>query len=80
MGQFSVEKPGHVSVEINSVFYQAAFTSLARPDSRAFYDRKRAEGKRHHQAIIALAKRRVNVLWAIFRNRTPFREKFKLVA
>jgi transposase len=65
---------------LKRVFYQAAFTSLGRPDSRAFYDRKRAEGKRHHQAVIALARRRVNVLWAILRNRTPFRENFKLAA
>ena len=48
---------------LKRVFYQAAFTSLWRPDSRAFYDRKRAEGKRHHQAVIALARRHVNVLW-----------------
>lgn len=62
------------------VFYQAAFTSLGRPDSRAFSDRKRADGKRHHQAVIALARRRVNVLWAILKNRTPFRENFKMAA
>lgn len=65
---------------LKRVFYQAAFTSLGRTDSRAFYDRKRAEGKRHHQAVIALARRRVNVLWAILRNREPFRENFKMVA
>jgi hypothetical protein len=29
------------------------------PASRAFCDRKRAEGKRHHQALIALARRRI---------------------
>lgn len=65
---------------LKRLFYQAAFTSLGRPDSRAFYDRKRAEGKRHHQAVIALARRRVNVLWAILRNREPFRENFKMAA
>jgi len=65
---------------LKRVFYQAAFTSLGCSDSRAFYDRKRAEGKRHHQAVIALARRRVNVLWAILRNREPFRENFKLAA
>ena len=65
---------------LKRVFYQAAFTSLGRPDSRAFYDRKRAEGKRHHQAVIALARRRVNVLWAILLSRQPFRENFKLAA
>ncbi len=31
--------------------------------------RKRAEGKRHTQAVIALARRRVNVLWALIRDR-----------
>lgn len=65
---------------LKRVFYQAAFTSLGRTDSRAFHDRKRAEGKRHHQAVIALARRRVNVLRAILGNRTPFRENFKPAA
>ena len=54
------------------VFYQAAFASLRTPASRAFYDRKRREGKRHRQAMIALARRRVNVLWAMLRDETLF--------
>jgi transposase len=55
------------------VFYQSAFDSLRScPDSRAFYDRKRSEGKRHTQALIALARRRVNVLWAMLRDGTTF--------
>ncbi|MBL4556767.1 MAG: IS110 family transposase [Rhodobacteraceae bacterium] len=62
---------------LKRVFYQAAFTSLGRPDSRAFYDRKRAEGKRHHQAVIALARRRVNVLWAILHKRQPLPRKLQ---
>ena len=55
------------------VFYQSAFASLrASPESRAFYDRKRREGKRHTQALIALARMRVNVLWAMLRDGTTF--------
>ena len=42
------------------------------PESRAFYDRKRSEGKKHTQALIALARRRVNVLWAMLRDGTTF--------
>jgi transposase len=57
---------------LKRVFYQSAFCSLTHPTSRAFYDRKRAEGKRHHQAVLALARRRVNVLHAILRDRRPF--------
>ena len=62
---------------LKRVFYQAAFASLrSSPESRAFYDRKRAEGKRHTQALIALARRRVNVLWAMLRNGTTFETRF----
>ncbi|TSD94068.1 IS110 family transposase [Skermania sp. ID1734] len=38
------------------------------PTSRIYYDRKRAEGKAHTQAVLALARRRVNVLWAMLRD------------
>jgi transposase len=58
---------------LKRVFYQSAFASLrGSSESRAFYDRKRAEGKRHHQALIALARRRVNVLWAMLRDGARF--------
>jgi hypothetical protein len=58
---------------LKRVFYQSAFASLrASPHSRAFYDRKRAEGKKHTQALSALARRRVNVLWAMLRDGTTF--------
>jgi transposase len=58
---------------LKRVFYQSAFASLrSSPHSRAFYDRKRREGKKHTQALIALARRRVNVLWAMLRDETTF--------
>lgn len=44
------------------------------PSSRTFYDRKRAEGKSHKQALIALARRRINVIWAMLRDNTPYLE------
>ena len=37
-------------------------------------------GKAPHQAVIALARRRVNVLWAIVHSRTPFQPRFKTAA
>jgi transposase len=61
---------------LKRVFYQSAFASLrSGADSRVFYDRKRAEGKRHTQALIALARRRVNVLWAMLRDGTTFESR-----
>jgi len=65
---------------LKRVFYQSAFCSLGHEDSRAFYDRKRREGKRHHQAVVALARRRVNVLWVVLKSRTPFKAQFKKTA
>lgn len=61
---------------LKRVFYQSAFSSLrGSTESRTFYDRKRAEGKRHTQALIALARRRVNVLWAMLRDGTTFESR-----
>jgi transposase len=55
------------------IFYQLALASLRdSQESRAFYDRKRREGQRHTQALVALARRRVNVLWAMLRHGTTF--------
>lgn len=60
---------------LKRVFYQSAFASLrSSPESRAFYDRKRREGKRHTQSLIALARRRVNVVWAMLRDGTTFQK------
>jgi transposase len=67
-----LQRPSYANTKLKRVFYQAAFCALADPLSRAFYDRKRREGKRHHQAVIALARRRIDVLWALLQTRTPF--------
>lgn len=54
---------------LKNAMFQAAFASLHDPASRAYYDRKRAEGKRHNAAIICLARQRCNVIHAMLRNR-----------
>jgi transposase len=67
-----LRRPTGGNKALKQVFYQAAFCSLHSPDSRAFYTRKRREGKRHHQALIALARRRINVLWSMLQRRQPY--------
>ena len=58
---------------LKRVFYQSAFIAIGcDPTGKAYYPRKRAEGKTHQQAVLALARRRVNVLHAILRNRQPY--------
>lgn len=55
------------------VFYMAAL-SYTRTDgpSRAFYQRKRAENKIYTQALLALARRLVDVLRALPRDNRTF--------
>jgi transposase len=67
-----LRRPTGGNKALKQVFCQAAFCSLHSPDSRAFYTRKRREGKRHHQALIALARRRINVLWSMLQRRQPY--------
>ncbi|MCX4625304.1 IS110 family transposase [Streptomyces sp. NBC_01443] len=50
-------------------FYLSSMASLRScPASRPYYRRKRNEGKGHKQALLALARRRANVLWAMIRD------------
>ena len=61
---------------LKRLLYRSAFSCISHHGrSEAFYRRKRAEGKGHHQAVIALARRRVNVLWAMLRDGETYREQ-----
>lgn len=54
---------------LKRALFLSAFASI-RFDAtcRDYYDRKRAQGKRHNQALIALAHRRLTVLFAMIRD------------
>lgn len=58
---------------LKSALFLSAFAALGDPDSRAYYDRKRAAGKRHNAALICLARRRTDVIYAMLRDRQPYR-------
>lgn len=61
---------------LKRVFYRSAFCALSRhKPSQEYYRRKRAEGKGAPQAIIALARRRVNVLWAMLRDGALYEDR-----
>ena len=55
---------------LKRALFLSAFAALKYPDSRAYYDRKRAEKKKHNQALVALARRRCDVLFAMLRDGT----------
>jgi transposase len=65
----NLHRPRRYHRGLQRALYTSALVSIRCNDpSRIFYDRKRSEGKRHTQAVLALARRRVNVLWALLRD------------
>jgi transposase len=68
----NLHKPRRYSRPLRHVLYLSAQTSMMRAGpSRDYYLKKRGHGRTHNQAVIALARRRLDVLWALLRdNRT----------
>lgn len=58
---------------LKRALFLSAFAALKDPTSRAYYDRKRAQGKKHNAALICLSRRRCDVLFAMIKNREPYR-------
>ena len=53
---------------LKHAMFLSAFASLRDPVSRTYYQRKRDQGKRHNQALLALAHRRILTLHAMIRD------------
>ncbi|GHB55649.1 hypothetical protein GCM10010347_27030 [Streptomyces cirratus] len=57
--------------QLKRAFFLSAFADLADPASRTYYyDKKFARGKHHTQALLCLARRRADVLFAMLRDGT----------
>jgi transposase len=56
--------------QLKRAFFLSAFAALADPASRTYYDKKIAQGKHHTQALLCLARRRADVLFAMLRDGT----------
>ena len=69
----NLHRPKRYSRRLRGVFYLSAQTSIIRDGpNREYYLKKRSEGRKHIQTVIALARRRTSVLWALLRdNRAP---------
>lgn len=69
----NLHRPKRYHRGLRRVFYMAALSAI-KPDgpSRTYYQRKRAEGKIHTQALIALARRLIDLVWALLRDNREF--------
>ena len=65
----NLHRPQRYSRLLRHVFYLSAQTSMMREGpNRDYYLKKRAQGRTHSQAVIALARRRIDILWAMLRD------------
>ena len=65
----NLHRPHRYSRPLRHVLYLSAQTSMMRAGpNRDYYLKKRAHGRTHSQAVISLARRRVDVLWSLLRN------------
>jgi transposase len=69
----NLKRPRRYDRRLLRACYLSALLSI-RSDaaSRTYYNRKRSEGKAHTQAVLALARRRLNVLWAMLRDHAVY--------
>ena len=56
----------------NAMFLAAFVATQHDPDARAYYQRKRDEGKKHNAAVICVARRRCDLIHAMLTNATPY--------
>ncbi|WP_251095261.1 IS110 family transposase [Streptomyces sp. Caat 7-52] len=58
--------------QLKRAMFLSAFAALHDPASRTYYDRCRARGKTHTQALLRLARHRISVLFAMLRDGTYY--------
>ena len=61
---------------LHNAMFMAAFVATQHdPDARAYYLRKRAQGKEHNAAVICVARRRCNIILAMLKTQTPYQPR-----
>lgn len=56
----------------NAMYWTAFSATQHDPHARAYYQRKRTEGKNHTTAVISVARRRCDLILAVLKNQTPY--------
>ena len=69
----TTRKPRGGNHRLKNAMFTAAFVATQHdPAARAYYQTKRAEGKRHNAAVICVARRRCNIILAMLKTQTPY--------
>ena len=69
----TARKPRGGNHRLKNALFTAAFVAAQHdPEARAYYQRKRSEGKRHNAAVVCVARRRCNIILAMLKTQTPY--------
>ncbi|RWZ76531.1 IS110 family transposase, partial [Streptomyces albidoflavus] len=66
---------GNRQLKRATMFLSAFACMNADPASRTYYDKQRARGKTHTQALLRLARQRISVLFAMLRDGTFYESR-----
>lgn len=73
------KSPKHVNTRARKAMMTAVCRHMACvPESRAYYDKKRSEGKTHNMAVRALGRHISRVIWSMLRHDRDYREPVRV--
>jgi transposase len=73
-GRGSISKRGNH--QLRTVLFNAAFAARqSNPAFKAYFEKKRSEGKHYLSALAAVERKLVHVIWAVWTRGTPFVRK-----
>lgn len=73
-GKIRTKRRRRYSRRLKGILYFISLSQIRiNPESRAYYDRKRNEGKTHWQAMNALSRQLVKIIYYILKDKVPYR-------
>ncbi|MCJ7579403.1 MAG: IS110 family transposase [Candidatus Aminicenantes bacterium] len=73
-GRIRTKRRKRYSRRLKGILYFIALSQIRiNPESRAYYDRKRKEGKTHWQAMNALSRQLIKIIYYMLKNMEPYR-------
>jgi len=75
-GRIRTKRRKRYSRRLKGILYFISLTQIRlNPESRAYYQRKRKEGKTHWQAMNALSRQLIKIIYYMLKNKEPYRRE-----
>ena len=79
IGRIRTKRRKRYSRRLKGILYFMSLSQIRiNPESRAYYDRKRKEGKTHWQAMNALSRQLIKIIYYMLKNKTPYQRNLSV--